>query len=120
MRRHWAERGIEPPEEFWLLYDAHQGMLLWVWLAILALGITGPVCGLLSIRWSGLYPLLAHLFQQLQFALLLATLGLVAWYFWQLPWRYWVVRHYGVRTWDLRLLLRLARLLGAQEDTATD
>ena len=120
MRRHWAERGIEPPEEFWLLYDAHQGMLLWVWLAILALGITGPVCGLLSIRWSGLYPLLAHLFQQLQFVLLLATLGLVAWYFWQLPWRYWVVRHYGVRTWDLRLLLRLARFLGAQEETATD
>lgn len=116
LRSHWAKRGIEPPEEFWLIYDAHQGKLLWIAvLGILPLGIGESVFGLISLSLSVHYPLFAQRLNQVYLALLLALLVPIVWYFWSMPWRYWIVRHYGVVAWDLQLLVRLTRFLGAKE-----
>jgi len=115
MRRRWAEHRIEPPEEFWLFYDAHQGSQLWISLALLPAGMIGAILGLFTISLITRYPLVAQLLYQLELVLLWATLALTVGYFWSMPWRYWVVCHYGVMTWDLRLLLRLTKLLGGRQ-----
>jgi len=116
MRRRWAERGIDPPEEFWLLYDAQQGIILWSLVAfVMPAGITGLILGLLSIGLSVQYPLIAQFLQRIELVLTLAVAAVVAGYFWSMPWRYWVTCHYGVMTWDLRLLMRLTKLLGGRE-----
>ncbi len=116
MRRRWAERGIDPPEEFWLLYDAQQGIILWSLVAfVMPAGITGLILGLLSIGLSVQYPLIAQFLQRIELVLTLAVAAVVAGYFWSMPWRYWVTCHYGVMTWDLRLLMHLTKLLGGRE-----
>ena len=44
---------------------------------------------------------------------------MVAWFLlivWQVTWRVWIAHLYGVKTWDLQLVLRIARLLGMKEE----
>ena len=107
LRDYWDKVGIIPPEDFWLLYDARQTIpvrLLWKELAI---SVVLLATTLASIR----YPFLSVL----SYLLFMVVVGIVPVYFWHIAWRFWLVHLYGVETWDLKMILWLARWLGMRE-----
>ncbi len=104
----WRRLGLEPTQEVRLIYDARTaagvGRLVAVvaGVALLALlvpfNLTAPV--LQGYGWS-LGALLA--------------LGVVYWILRPAVWRAWLAHLYGVRTWDLRMIVWACRALRMQD-----
>jgi len=109
----WEQKGISPPEELWMVYSTKKDILNWVvvimWICVIILGIT-PLISELSSSTSLTSTFQITWIASLAFALIVALIG--SWY---VAWKVWVAYLYGVSAWDLRFILRLAKLLGMQE-----
>lgn len=107
LRSHWEQTGIIPPEDFWLLYDVRQSFSMRLYLEVIIVFMA--LCGAsLSVIGHSVSIWPAKLLHVLQWVIALAGL-------WHLTWRFWLAHLYGVETWDLKMMLWLARRLGMPE-----
>jgi len=108
---HWEKVGIIPPEDFWLLYDVRQSFSMRLNLEEIIVFMA--LCG---ASWG----MIGHLFLIWPVNQLLTLLLVILWVtalaaYWHITWRFWLAYLYGVETWDLKMMLWLARRLGMQE-----
>ena len=108
LKARWLEAGIEPTQEFWLVYDSRNVVTV----SLLFFELVGLVV------WEILYlVVLKGVISRWEHWIALGWM--VAWFLlivWQVTWRVWIAHLYGVKTWDLQLVLRIARLLGMKEE----
>jgi len=102
LRARWEQTGLQPTEELWLFYIWKKRLVyVFLLLEVVAFGLL-----LLVAPYSLFWTLFAA-------AIVIVASVLTAY---QVAWRIWVACLYGVRTWDMEAMLRvalwLARVLG--------
>jgi len=103
------EAGIEPPAEFWLIYDSQDVTAAILFVSEITLVVGWMVLSTLISLWLYGDTVSPRWIRMGDILVLIGALGLYLAICWQVTWRVWMAHLYGVETWDLQLILKLAR-----------
>jgi hypothetical protein len=110
LQRQWQRLGLEPTQEVRLIYDAR---------TVEGVGkLVAVVTGVAALALLGAFSLTAPAPRGYGWGLdilLLLAVGVVYWILRSVIWRAWLTHLYGVRTWDLRMIVWTCRILGMKD-----
>jgi hypothetical protein len=108
LQSQWQRLGLEPTQEVRLIYDARTAAGVGRLVAVVAGVVVLLLLGAFRLTAPALYGWGLGV-------LLLLALGIIYWILRPAVWRAWLAHLYGVRAWDLRMIVWACRVLRMQD-----
>ena len=117
LQNHWERAGVQLTEELVLIYEARAGEELTLLVnSLVGLGVMLALGMLAQAPAFDNLVALSLLFSGMSLAMLfMAVQGFR--FMWQVAWRVWLAHLYGLKKWDLTMLITLAHALGMEAES---